>query len=182
MMVARGAEAGVTLVEVIVALGLGSLIAIAGFSVLDTTLSTQSRMEGRLERLAQLRRAVHLIDIDLQQISGPPIIVEGPFIGFRRHDAHVADGTLAINYMVRAGTLQRSVRRALDGVIEQDLISDVRALSWQVSKDGHTWIDPDGKSDEELPLGIRAEITLGTERSGPSGVIHRIVRLPTAAQ
>ena len=47
----RDTEAGLTLVEVLVALALFSLIGLAGFTMLDNILRVQSGTQGRLERL-----------------------------------------------------------------------------------------------------------------------------------
>ena len=66
----RDREAGVTLTEVLVALVLFALIGGAGLAVLDQVLRVQARTDGRLERLAEVQRAMHLLTLDFMQATG----------------------------------------------------------------------------------------------------------------
>ena len=63
----RDTEAGLTLIEVLVALALFSLIGLAGFTMLDNILRVQSGTQGRLERLGQIDRALVIFSRDLQE-------------------------------------------------------------------------------------------------------------------
>ncbi len=181
-MEARDPEAGVTLVEVLVALGLGALIAVAGFTVLSTTLKTQSRTDGRLERVAEIQRALHLISTDLEQISGPPLVIDGKRIGFTRPAFGAPERALGISYSLQDGALRREVR-AISGVVaEQVLISAVRDVDWQLYTAPGAWGGDNDLDEETLPRAVRARIDLGSVDNGPAGIIQRIVRLPVVLE
>ena len=67
MTVIRDQEAGVTLIEMLVALSLFALVGIASFTTLDTILRVRERTDGRLEHLAQLDRALLVFGRDIVQ-------------------------------------------------------------------------------------------------------------------
>jgi len=66
----RDQEAGVTLIEMLVALSLFALVGIASFTTLDTILRVRERTDGRLEHLAQLDRA--FADLRTRYCAGGP--------------------------------------------------------------------------------------------------------------
>jgi len=69
-------EAGFTLIELIISLALFALIAMAGLSLVEALLNIQQRTSGRLDRLAELQRAMYVLDNDLTQASAGPITGE----------------------------------------------------------------------------------------------------------
>lgn len=172
---ARAGEAGVTLVEMLVALALFALIGLAGFTVLDSILRVQSRTEGRLERLAEVDRALRLVARDLAQArpgsaalmaEGLEMVRPGP------------EGDVRIRYALGVdGGLVRRIAGA-DGAraVAQVIAGDVAALEWRFLGPGPDWRvawppeedpPPDLRAVEvRLALGGRAaarEVRLVTE-------------------
>ncbi|MFL4470155.1 type II secretion system protein J [Tateyamaria armeniaca] len=62
----RSAQAGVTLIEMLVALAISSLVGLAGFVLLESVTRTEAGVAGRLERLALQDRAFHLFALDVE--------------------------------------------------------------------------------------------------------------------
>ncbi|MEL6883886.1 MAG: prepilin-type N-terminal cleavage/methylation domain-containing protein [Pseudomonadota bacterium] len=62
---ARPAQAGVTLIEMLVALSISAMIGLAGFVLLDSITRTETGVAGRLEKLKQQDRAFQLFTRDL---------------------------------------------------------------------------------------------------------------------
>ncbi len=83
----RDAQAGLTLVEVLVALALFSLIGLAGFTMLDNILRVQSGTEGRLERLGQIDRALVVFSRDLQQSDSSSLKQDETSVSMNRTNA-----------------------------------------------------------------------------------------------
>ncbi|WP_226948552.1 PulJ/GspJ family protein, partial [Rhizorhabdus wittichii] len=69
----EGREAGFTLIELMISLALFGLIALAGLALVDSLMGIRDRTEGRLDRLAEVQRAMYVIDNDLTQISPGPL-------------------------------------------------------------------------------------------------------------
>jgi type II secretion system protein J len=62
----RAANAGVTLIEMLVALGVSALIGLAGFILLDSVTGTEARVADRLSILKDRERAFHLLGHDMR--------------------------------------------------------------------------------------------------------------------
>lgn len=174
----RDGESGVTLVEVMVALALFSLIGTAGFSVADAVLKAQRHTDGRLERLGRIQRAMHLMTLDLEQVADRDMIFEDGALTFRRFTPR---GTVGMAYRSDGGTLLRAV----DGQAAQTLLRDAGAVRWRFHHAESGWIDiwpppPTGRPGQQqgpsLPDAVAAEIMLGGD--GLSGPLRRVVRLP----
>ena len=103
---ARDPAAGVTLVEILVALVLFALIAVAGFSVLDQVVRVQDGTQGRLDRLAAMQRSMHILTQDLMYASGSSLSFADGAVSFRRS---AADGEMSVRYALKDDTLVRSV-------------------------------------------------------------------------
>lgn len=140
----REPTAGFTLVEVLVALAIFALIGVAGFSMLDQVLRTQRQTEGRLERLAEMQRAMHLIMLDFSQARGESFEVEqsanGPVIGLRRNAADAKGGSVMLHYALQDGSLIRDVSGASGPpVAHQPLLKGVTAINWQFYAPAAGW-------------------------------------------
>lgn len=179
----RAGDGGFTLVELLVALALFSVIALAGFTVLSGTLRTQSRTEHRLERLADLQRALHLLTLDLEQIADGDIRHDGTSLAFRRADAARAPGRAGIRYDLRDGSIRRTVSAGLgSGPVEQALLDHVAALHWRFYSTTLGWLatwPPEGDAPGLPPAAIAALLTVEPVGTGPGGELLRIVRLPS---
>ncbi len=168
--VRREDQAGVTLIEVLVALALFSLIGLAGFSMLDNILRVQSGTEGRLERLAQIDRTLVVFTRDLQE-SAPGSIRQG-YDSLRMFRT----GTGGLSYQLEDGNLQRRVTR---GSFAQTMISGVQAMRFRA-------IDTDGISHDAWPvaqtqtLGFSPTLmALEMQLDLPEGMVSRLVDLPS---
>jgi general secretion pathway protein J len=165
-------EAGVTLVEVLVALVLFALIGGAGLAVLDQVLRVQVRTEGRLERLAEVQRALHLLTVDFMQASGGSLGFADGAVAFRRSDGP------AVRYGFDGTALTRSVAAGA-GRARQVVLSGVGAASWQFYAPEAGWIDrwpPDPTRPAANPAAV--SLTVSLAGPGPSGDLRRIALLP----
>ena len=94
----------------LVALVLFALIGTAGFSVLDQVIRVQARTDGRLERLAEMQRAMHLVTLDFMQASGGSLSFADGAVSFRRG---AGVGEIAVRYGLEDTALVRSVSGSL---------------------------------------------------------------------
>ena len=125
----RGRQSGVTLVEVLVALVLFALIGAAGFSMLDQILRVQARTDGRLERLAEMQRAMHLITSDFMQAHGGSLAFADGAVTFRRG---AAPTDAAVRYALDGTALTRSLARGFgEAPARQVLVTGVAGLAWR---------------------------------------------------
>ncbi len=117
------------------ALGLFALIALAGFSLLQTVLDTQERTEGRLRRLSEIQRALFVIASDLDQVSGH-IEGAGDAIVFQKTD--VSGRPLVVRYDRAGDELTRTVSGPM-GERAQPLLRGVSAVRWSYRLTGLGW-------------------------------------------
>ncbi len=178
----RSGDSGFTLVEVLVALALFSLIGIAGFSLLSAVVGVQSRTDGRLDQLAALQRAMHLMTVDLEQVAAAPLTIENNATTIRRFGAAGGSRPMIVRYDLDDGALRRTL--SLGGSApdqQQRLIPGVAAIKWSFFDKG-AWTDawpPSGRDAAvSLPRAVALEIDLGPQGGGLAGSLRRIVRLP----
>lgn len=62
----RAPQAGVTLIEMLVAIAISALIGLAGFALLESMTRTEAGTAGRLDRLALQDRAFQLFTLDVE--------------------------------------------------------------------------------------------------------------------
>ncbi len=62
-------QGGFTLLELMISLGLFALIAVAGLALVDSVIGVDGRTEARLDRVADLQRAMVVVSSDLDQIA-----------------------------------------------------------------------------------------------------------------
>ena len=146
----------------LVALAIFALIGVAGFSMLDQVLRTQRLTDGRLERLAEMQRAMHMITLDFAQARGASLTARagdtGAEVGFSRNAVDAAGGSVGLVYALRDGVLMRDVRTGAasagaanagsadpgaqdQGVpaARQPLLRGVTAVDWQFYDAGAGW-------------------------------------------
>lgn len=174
----RDAAAGVTLIEVLVALILFALIGAAGFSVLDQVIRVQSRTEGRLDRLAQMQRTMHIVSQDFMQTAGGSLSYADGAVSFRRS---AAAGELAVRYSLEDATLIRSLSGGRDGPpARQALLSGVREIRWAFRDHEDGWIEswpPDRTETAPAnPVAVTLDLVLGGP--GLAGDLRRVAVLP----
>lgn len=184
---ARLATAGVTLVEMLVALVLFALIGAAGFGVLDQILRTQRATEGRLERLAGIQRGLYLLTTDFLQARPGTLAhqpgAQGPVVLLERSAAETAAGRIALAYRLRDGFLLREVSDAAGrAVARQPLLEGVAGIAWQFYDDELGWLDqwpPPGQEAGAAgrpfnPVAVAALIVLEDGRQ-----VRRVAALPS---
>ena len=167
-------EAGFTLVEVLVALVLFALIGAAGFTVLDQILRAQERTEGRLERLAQMQRALHLFSLDVMQASGGSLTFAEGAVSLRR------DGGPAVRYGLADTALVRRVSGGLGRApADQILLTGATGVAWRFFAPELGWIaewPPAIDRSSGNPAAVELEVTLAGP--GLSGRLRRVAILP----
>lgn len=185
--VQRSSTAGVTLVEVLVALVLFALISGAGFGILDQILRTQTRTEGRLDRLGQIQRGMYLLSTDFGQARSGTLSwgtgEEGGVLSVTRSAPETDAGWITLTYRLRDGMVWRDVASASgDPVARQPLFDDVAAIAWQFYDPGVGWIEEwppaDATRDPSQrplnPMAVAATITLTEDRQ-----LRRVATLPS---
>ena len=171
----RDREAGVTLTEVLVALVLFALIGGAGLAVLDQVLRVQARTDGRLERLAEVQRAMHLLTLDFMQATGGSLGSSDGAVAFRRSGG---PGGMAVRYGLDGADLTRSVSGS-SGEARQVVLSGVDAARWQFYAPRPAGPTP-GRPTRRSRRPIRRRSSLWVRLAGPglSGELRRIALLP----
>lgn len=172
-------EAGFTLIELIISLALFALIAMAGLSLVEALLNIQQRTSGRLDRLAELQRAMYVLDNDLTQASAGPITGEGATLSFNRPLAAEGGQPVRIRYQLGAGTLLRGYRGRGLPQGEQRVLSGVGSLRWSFYALETGWVDhwpPTPDLAAKWPAAVAADIALA--RGGAvSGSLRRVTLL-----
>lgn len=169
-------EAGYTLIEMMVALALFGLIGVAGLTLVTSILDIHKRTQGRLERLADLQRAVFIIDADLTQIAPGPIVADGASMTFERHG--MAGGAdQAVGYTLVSGNLRRSI-----GARRQQLLTGVADVGLSYFETGAGWRQrwpPAPDKADAWPAAIAIDLTLASGSTGPGGTLRRVIALPS---
>ncbi|PZU10242.1 prepilin-type N-terminal cleavage/methylation domain-containing protein [Sphingomonas sp.] len=162
-------DAGFTLVEMIVALALFALISLAAFALVESVLSVQRRTDRRLDRIAELDRALYLMGADFGALSDGPFLM-GEAVGMRRN---AAGGQVLVGYALLGDTLMRS--RGLD---PRPLISGVEAAAWRFHRaDG--WRDvPTRPREAGRPDAVELTLRLAPRDGAPGGTLRRVILLP----
>ncbi len=173
---AQSHENGFTLLELIISLGLFALIAVAGLGLLDSVLGVQGRTEARLARLADVQRAMFVIQSDLDQVTRGTISGGGAAIAFTRVAGGVGGPPVAVGYGEAGGALVRSAPQP------QMLLQGVGGTRWRF-RDGDAWVDrwpPDAARRDEWPRAV--SVDLRVTGTGPQGALRRVVVLPVQAK
>lgn len=175
-----GNQAGFTLIELMISLALFGLIAMAGLALVDGLLGIQRRTDGRLDRLAEVQRAMYVLDNDLSQVAGGELRGDGAVISFSRPLAAEGGMPVQVGYQLGAGTLLRSIRGPGLPQGEQRVLQGVGSLRWSYFRPGLGWIErwpPSPELARQWPAAVAADIVLAP--GGPvTGGLRRVVALP----
>lgn len=164
-------EAGFTLLEVLVALILFALIALAGVALIDTVLDVQARTDGRLDRLADVERAMVVVTRDLTEIADAPLVGSARGIGFDRHGP---GGVAGVSYRLTGETFER-----IAGGRTQILVDHVGGLRWRYYAAPRGWQDRWPATDAQgrgWPAAVALDVTF--VGAGIAGPLRRVVVLP----
>lgn len=175
---ARCTTAGVTLVEVLVALVLFALIGVAGFGMLDQILRTQSVTERRLERLAVIQRGMYLMTTDFAQARSGSLTFQtgnqGAVVAVARNATETGEGSIGLTYRLEGATLLREVTTpAGRQVARQPVLDGVTGIDWQFYDSDLGWVD-------EWPP-VRA-ITVLSQRPPNPKAVAAVISLDGARQ
>lgn len=169
---------GFTLIELMIALGLFALIAIAGLALVDSVIGVQRKTEVRLDRLATLQRAMFVIASDLDQIARGRVSGGGGTIQFVRSAPGFGGPPVDMRYSIAAGTLIRSA-----GPLPQVVLPGVTGAQWRFFDKGQ-WFDRWPATDDDAdrwPQAVEVTMQVATP-GGLSGSLRRVVALPAKAQ
>lgn len=72
-MMASKSVRGFSLLEVLIAMAISSLLYVGGYTVLDSVLTTNEVVSNQTEKLRKVQRAYHFIQKDIEQIIARPI-------------------------------------------------------------------------------------------------------------
>jgi len=165
-------EQGFTLIELMISLGLFALIAVAGLALLNSVLGVQGRTEQRLDRLADLQRAMFVLGGDLDQVTEGAVRGGGTSFSFTRSAPGLGGPPMPVRYDLAGGNLVRTA-----GTEPQVLLSGVSSARWRFY-DGQ-WSDA-WPLQEELPGWPRA-VEVELLARGPGGdpvALRKLVVLP----
>lgn len=179
-MKAAPGEAGFTLIELIISLALFALIAMAGLALVEALMGIQARTEGRLERLAELQRAMYVVDNDLSQASSGRIIGGGGELDFSRPMAAEGGLPVRVHYQLGSDTLLRSFRGRGLPQSGQRVLAGVGAMRWSFYQPATGWIDrwpPTPELADTWPAAVAADIVLAPGGT-VGGTVRRVVTLP----
>ncbi len=177
----RRGDGGFTLIELVIALALFALIAVAGVALVDSVLGVQGRTAARLDRLSALQRAMLVVSGDIEQVARDDVVGGGAELGFTRAAPGIGGSPLAVRYTVRGGVLMR-----IAGGTPQRLLPGVSGARWRFYGDG--WVDRWPVSQERRapwPRAIELELTLAGSAAGGEGdgqALRRVVLLPVRAK
>lgn len=119
-----------------IALALFALIAVAGFTLLDSVLRTQSATETRLARLAEVQRAMLVVSTDLDQITGA-LAGGGTSLSLQKDD--LSGGRVVVRYDLAGAVLTRTVSGPL-GERTQRLIDGISTVRWTFHRRRGDWL------------------------------------------
>ena len=176
----RPEEAGFTLIELMISLALFGLIALAGLALVDALMRIQERTEGRLDRLAELQRAMYVVDNDLTQVTMGQIEGDSATLSFNRPLAAEGGIPVRVRYQLGSGTLLRGFRGPGLPVGEQRVLQGVSSLRWTYYAPSLGWIDrwpPSPELKDKWPAAIAVDIAL-TPGNTVNGSLRRITVLP----
>jgi general secretion pathway protein J len=180
-------HAGFTLLEILIALFIFSIVSMIMVSALHSVLTTQSVMEKNTARFNQLQIALVILSRDMEQAVNRPVVTaaganELAMAGTKNdirftHAGHanplgeMPRSTLQrVHYFTRDHVLIRETWQALDIThdtqsSERELLNDVEELRFEyLDRNGkfhRDWPDS-GKTEIPLPRAVRVYITLKT--------------------
>jgi general secretion pathway protein J len=167
-------DAGFTLIEMLVALALTSMIAVAGSTLLIGTVRASDRLGQTTESVSEIELAHTLMRDDFANVqmlagdAGQPDYTSAPFVAFVRDGwSHpVPDDSraslLAVEYQFRDGTLTRRAWLRPDPAVDTPHVDRVMAtgLSRMTARyfDGREWLPEWRVGQKELPAAV--ELTM----------------------
>lgn len=165
----HGAQAGFTLIELMISLGLFALIAVAGLALVDSVLGVQTRTAARLDEQGALARAIYVLTSDVDQIARGRIVSNGQELIFTRAAPGLGGAPVELRWM-RSGS---DLIRMVDGQSQTALtgVTGVTARFWD--QGWQTGWPPSQERGEDWPRAFELTVALGSR-----GSVRRVVALP----
>lgn len=166
-MMPRARAAGLTLVEMLVALVLFALVALASFTTLDAIIRVRDRAEGRLEQIARYDRTLQLYSRDL--IQSPPGAVSGAPDSL----TIASDDRLTLTWALQDDGLTRTA----DGRTEivQTLLPIIGDVQFRYLDERRSWSDVWPAATNGVVL-LAVEMTIILDDSGDT--LRRLAEVP----
>ena len=142
----RSAENGFTLIELLVSVAIFAMIAVAGVSILSSSVRGQDIVQGRLSSIADSRRVAALLASDLGQIVARPtrgisgqvepafgggdgkVLITYVRSGKSNPDELNRSGLERVTWRLSGDRLERTVRAQLDGGGDGETAVMIRSL------------------------------------------------------
>ncbi|OWU84699.1 hypothetical protein ATO6_10125 [Oceanicola sp. 22II-s10i] len=173
----RGSDSGLTLVEVLVALAIFAVIGLAGMSILDTVVRVNRGTEDRLERLAEIDRALLVVGRDMLQAEPVGVGLNGASLTLMQSGG---DGPRPLRYALEDGALIRALP-GREGEVIQQLLDNVSDLSWRAMDQGRGWRDT-WATDDPAPIATELTLTLPLTGRAAEARIVRVFSMPEGAR
>ncbi len=168
-------DAGLTLIEVVVALALFALVAAAGAGLVTSALDADRHTAGRLARLADIDRAAAVVGRDLLEIADAPLSGGTDGVAFARHRAgwDAGGGAVAVRYRLIDGRFERVVDDRPQVVLDR-----VAAVRWRYYAAPGGWQDRWPATTAQGPAWpVAVAVDLDLAGPPPHGRIRRVVEL-----
>ena len=180
----RNPHAGVTLVEVLVALVIFALIGAAGFTVLDQVARVERLTEGRLARLEAAQRTLRVIAVDFGQARAQSLVVDAAAVALQRSGGAGFPGPVSVSYGVtEAGLIRVLAGRGGAVVSRQILLAGVGTAQWRFLDGNGVWQTEWPPADAtaslagpENPRAVAVTLALAT-----GGSLRRVAMMPGRA-
>ncbi|MGC3939109.1 PulJ/GspJ family protein [Roseobacter sp. EG26] len=127
-MTTRAGQSGVTLIEMLVALSVFSLIGLASFNVLDAIVRTDRQTDGRLEAVSQMDLALRIFEADVLRSQGLSVLEEDRI-------TLVSSADRVTYFSSQKGLHRRIERSEQPALVQQVLVYPARAF-WNVTDVG----------------------------------------------
>lgn len=180
-------EGGFTLIEVLVALGLFSIVAIAGVSLLDSILRVENQTRSRLAKMGELQRAVYSLTRDLERAAPGSFRRTRTGILFSPYALSIYDPPTRISYSARGSDLVKITSSGPIAGRPQRLLAGVSAARWTFFHPGRGWSDdplpvPQAPGNVAIgaapapprPIAVALDLTL---TGAPGGRLRRVVEI-----
>lgn len=163
----------------------------AGFTLLDGVLRTQDATGSRMDRMAEIQRALLVVSSDLDQITGG-LAGTGPTLSLQKTD--LSGAIVNVRYGLAGTTLTRTVSGPA-GERTQILIEDVSAVRWTFHRRRGDWLEawpgppviappavpgsaPAGPRPDEGVTAVALDLTLSGLDGRPGTTLRRVASIP----
>jgi general secretion pathway protein J len=175
-------QTGFTLLELVIALAIFALLGLASWGLFDGVVRVQQGTTAHEREFRRLQRAVAVIERDLMQLTGQPVVLRQGQLQFQRsHWRNPLDQPRSerqtLTYRLDNGVLWRESLGEGSPILQrQKLFDDVRALNWRLFDRRVGWRGewPSG-GEGNAPLAVELQVSLGR-----FDAIRRVLLLPEA--